>query len=417
MSTITASIPTVGAPRIRLPMNGLLALAAAVFVGVVTEIAPAGLMPQMSAGLGVSESQIGQLVTVYAVATALTAIPLTVLTRAAPRKPLLLVLVVGFALVNGVTAFAGDYVTILVARAVGGVLAGVLWAIAAGYAMRMVEREQAGRALSVAMVGTPLAFAFGAPIATALGAAFGWRPAFAVLAAVALALGVWAAISLPAFPGERAGSRPPLTSVVRLPGLAAVLLTICLIVLAHNMMYTYVAPLVAPSGVDRHLDLALLVFGVLAGAGVLTAGVLVNSHLRAAVVISAVIVGGAMTAIGLFGADPVVTFVSIALWGFAYGAAPTLLQAAPARIAGDAADVAQSMVASFWNGSIALGALLGGVVLDTAGVGWLPWVALLLLVLAAVIAGTVRAAFARVTPLPVVNNDGRDEFSTDAVGG
>ncbi|MFF2277851.1 MFS transporter [Agromyces sp. NPDC058126] len=394
-SPITASAPVVDAPtRTRLPVNGLLALASIVFVGVVTEILPAGLLPQMSADLGVSQAQIGWLVAAYAVTTAVTAIPLTALTRAVPRKRLLLSLVVGFALVSAVTAIAGDYTTILVARTIGGMLAGLLWAIAAGYAMRMVEPEHAGRALSIAMVGTPLAFAFGLPIATTLGSLLGWRAAFAVLAGLALVLAVWAAIALPGFPGERAGSRPGLGTVLRQPGLVAVLATTAAFVLAHNVAYTYIAPLAVASGLDRHLDVVLLVFGVFAVAGVLVSGALVDRHLRAMVLIAAVALGVAMLAIGFFSAQPVVVYGAVALWGVAYGGAPTLLQSAPARIAGSAADVAQSMVVATWNGSIALGAFVGGVVLDAAGVGGLPWIALALVAVAALIAATSRAAFA-----------------------
>ncbi|MCD5344978.1 MFS transporter [Agromyces sp. H3Y2-19a] len=394
-SPITAPAPVVDAPsRTRLPYNGLLALAAIVFVGVVTEIMPAGLLPQMSADLGVTEAQIGWLVAAYAVTTAVTAIPLTALTRAVPRKRLLLALVVGFALVSGVTAIAGDYTTILVARTIGGMLAGLLWAIAAGYAMRMVEPEHSGRALSIAMVGTPLAFAFGLPIATTLGAALGWRSAFAVLAGLALVLAAWAALALPGFPGEKAGSRPRLGTVLRLPGLVAVLATTAAFVLAHNVAYTYIAPLTVPSGLDGHLDIVLLVFGVFAVAGVLVSGALVDRHLRAMVLIAAVALGAAMIAIGCLAAQPIAVYAAVALWGIAYGGAPTLLQSAPARIAGSAADVAQSMVVATWNGSIAAGAFIGGIVLEAAGVAALPWVALVLVAVAALIASTSRAAFA-----------------------
>lgn len=376
-------------------MGALLALAAVVFTGVVTEILPAGLLPQMSADLGISESQVGSLVAVYAIATAITAIPLVAFTRALPRRLLLVSLVLGFAVVNAVTALAPSYAVILVARVVGGMLAGLLWAMAAGYAMRMVEAERAGRALSIAMVGTPLAFAFGLPIATALGSALGWREAFGAMAVLSLGLAVWAALALPSFPGEKAGERPSLWAVLKLPGLATVLATTGVFVLAHNVAYTYIAPLTRASGVAEHLDIALLVFGVLAVAGVLTAGALVDRHLRGMVVIASVLMGIAMLAIGLWGANPVVVFLAVGLWGFAYGGAPTLFQSAPARIAGSAADVAQSMVVATWNGSIAIGAFVGGIALDAAGVDLLPWLTAALLVVALIVSLSSRAAFAR----------------------
>jgi predicted MFS family arabinose efflux permease len=100
-----------------------------------------------------------------------------------------------------------------------------------------------------------------------------------------------------------------------------------------------------------------------------------------------------MVALALLTAQPVAVFVAVAAWGLAYGAAPTLFQAAPARIAGEDADVAQAMVVATWNGSIAIGAFLGGIVLDSWGVGALPWPALVLALVAAVIAIAVRPAF------------------------
>ena len=46
------------------------------FVGMLSELMPSGILPQMAEGLDVSESQIGFLVGVYALASALCAIPL-----------------------------------------------------------------------------------------------------------------------------------------------------------------------------------------------------------------------------------------------------------------------------------------------------------------------------------------------------
>ncbi|HBV12332.1 MAG TPA: MFS transporter, partial [Brevundimonas sp.] len=69
----------------KLPVVGLLALAAAGFLTILTEALPAGLLPQMSAGLGVSEGVAGQLITAYALGSLAAAIPLTAATRRWPR--------------------------------------------------------------------------------------------------------------------------------------------------------------------------------------------------------------------------------------------------------------------------------------------------------------------------------------------
>ena len=375
----------------RLPVSGLLALASIIFLAVLTETLPAGLLPQMSGALGVSESQIGQLVTVYALATALTAIPLIAVTRAIPRRTLLIGLALGFMVINIITALSDSYAVILVARVFGGVLAGLLWAMMAGYAMRMVPPAQSGRALSIAMAGTPLAFALGLPIGTLLGAALGWRLVFGIIAAVTLMAIVWVLISVPPFPGERKAGRSTLGQVLRTPGIIAILVVTLTFVLGHNVAYTYIAPLMRASGWSDRLDVVLLVFGVSAIAGLVVVGILIDRHLRMLLVTASAALGLAMIALGVLGHNPIATIIAVGLWGAAYGGAPSLLQNAPARVAGASADVAQSLIVTVWNGAIAGGAFFGGIVLDVAGDGAVPWVALgLVVITGAVVLGSRR---------------------------
>ena len=99
----------------------------------------------------------------------------------------------------------------------------------------------------------------------------------------------------------------------------------------------------------------------------------------------------------------------MALWGIAFGAAPTLLQTALVDVSGTShADVATSMLATIYNVGIAAGSLAGGVVLDGAGAGALPWTAFPLVVAALVaVAAARRQAFPaqrRLTERTVVPN-------------
>jgi predicted MFS family arabinose efflux permease len=71
----------------RMPLPGLLALATAAFTDVMTDLLPAGSLPQMSRALHVSEARIGLLVSAFAVAAALAAIPVTAAVRGLPRRP------------------------------------------------------------------------------------------------------------------------------------------------------------------------------------------------------------------------------------------------------------------------------------------------------------------------------------------
>lgn len=184
-----------------LPWAGLLALAMTGFICILTETIPAGLLLQIGDGLGVSEALAGQLVTLYALGSLLAAIPLTTMTRGWRRRPLLLMCILGFLVFNTVTTFSSNYILTLVARFFAGVSAGVLWGMIAGYARRMVPESLKGRAMAVAMVGTPLALALGVPAGTLLGTLVGWRSIFGIMSLLALMLVAWVLWKLPDYPG------------------------------------------------------------------------------------------------------------------------------------------------------------------------------------------------------------------------
>jgi predicted MFS family arabinose efflux permease len=88
----------------------------------------------------------------------------------------------------------------------------------------------------------------------------------------------------------------------------------------------------------------------------------------------------ASLALALWGNYPAVFYVAVGVWGLAYGGAATLFQTASAKTAGDAADVAQSMIVTVWNIAIAGGGLIGGVLLETLGVTSFPWALVILLI-------------------------------------
>ncbi|MGW8364279.1 MFS transporter, partial [Streptomyces wedmorensis] len=219
----------------RLPLPALLALATAVFVTSLTETLPAGLLPAMSAGLGVGEAATGQAVTVYALGTALTAIPLAARTAAWRRKRLLLTSVAGFAAANTVTAASSSYALTMGARFLAGVAAGVAWALLAGYARRLAPAHLQGRAVAVAMTGIPLALSLGVPAGTFLGEAAGWRTSFAAMTVIAAALLAWIALAVPDLPGEPRGARAPAARTLAVPGVLPVLTVTFVLVLAHTV--------------------------------------------------------------------------------------------------------------------------------------------------------------------------------------
>ncbi len=363
----------------RLPLGALLALAMTGFICIVTETLPAGLLPQISSGLEVSSALAGQMVTVYALGSLLAAIPLTIATQGWRRRNVLLLTIVGFLLFNSITAWSSHYGVTLIARFFAGASAGLAWSLLAGYARRMVAPDLQGRAMAVAMVGTPIALSLGVPLGTWLGALVGWRTAFGLMSILTLVLMVWVVVKVPDYPGQTASQRIGLRRVLFTPGVRPVLAVVLTWMLAHNMLYTYIAPFVASAGLGNEVDIVLLVFGLAALVGIWMTGRLVDRHLRNAVLASLATFAAISLLFGLFSQSVAVVYAGIFVWGLSFGGAATLLQTALADAAGEGADVALSMNVVVWNSAIAAGALTGGVLLDQVGVGVFPWVLLALL--------------------------------------
>lgn len=352
----------------RFPLLALLALATAGFITILTEALPAGLLPQIGNGLSVSEALAGQLVTIYAIGSLVAAIPLTAATQGMRRKPLLLAAIIGFAIANTVTALSGHYVLTMTARFVAGVSAGLLWALLAGYAARMVPVEMKGRAIAVAMVGTPLALSLGIPAGTFIGTAMGWRACFGLMSVLTLILIVCVTAKVPDFPGQTADRRHSLRGVFSMAGVRPVLFVTLAFVLAHNILYTYIAPFLAATGRGARTDLVLLIFGLTSLIGIWIVGAFIDRRLRALTLASTVLFGLASLMFGICSSNPAAIYAAVAIWGLSFGGAATLFQTALAKTAGDGADVAQSMLVTAWNMAIAGGGIIGGLLLERIGV-------------------------------------------------
>ena len=373
-----------------LPVAALLALAMTGFTAILTETLPAGLLPQIGVDLSISEALAGQLVTSYAAGSFVAAIPLVSWTQGWRRRTTLLAAIGGFLIFNTLTAFSTDYRLTLVARFLAGMAAGLGWGILAGYARRMVAERLQGKALALAMVGTPVALSLGVPAGTFLGAAVGWRAAFLAMSATTLILIIWVLRRVPDYAGQTVGETSSVRQVFATPGVRPVLATILAWMTAHNILYTYVSPFAALSGLQARTDLLLLGFGLAALAGIWLTGVLVDRMLRTLVLASLAAFTLTALILGAFGGDASVLIAGVLVWGLSFGGAATQLQTAIGDAAGDGVDYANAMVTTVWNAAIATGGVLGGLVLDRWGAQAFPWVVLALAATALAISASAR---------------------------
>ncbi|WP_163009273.1 MFS transporter, partial [Pseudomonas viridiflava] len=181
------------------------------------------------------------------------------------------------------------------------------------------------------------------------------------------------------YPGQSSSERMALRQVFFTPGVRSVLGVVFTWMLAHNILYTYVAPFVSGAGLAKDVDAVLLVFGIAALLGIWVTGRLVDRHLRTTVLASLATFAAVSVFFGLFPGSALAIYVGVFIWGLTFGGAATLLQTALADSAAEGADVALSMNVVVWNSAIAGGGIVGGVLLGQWGAGSFPWVLLVLL--------------------------------------
>ncbi|MFC9945960.1 MFS transporter [Streptomyces pratensis] len=374
----------------KLPMSPLLALATAAFMGILTEALPAGVLPEMARDMSVSESAMGQALTIYAIATGLSAIPLAITTATWNRKRLLLLSVTAFAVANTVTAISSSYPLTMAFRLIAGVAAAAVWAELVGYARRLAPPHLQGRAIAITMAGVPLALSLGIPVGTFLGGLFGWRLTFGLVTVVSVLLLGWIWATVPDAAGQKPGAREPILRAVRLPGVAAVLFVVAAYVLAHNILYTYIATFLDTYDHGDSRDVVLLVFGIASVVSIWVTGALVDRKLRMLTVASSVLFIIASIMLVILAGNLWVVYAAMILWGLGWGGVTTLLQTAVTDAGGDRG---QALLVTTWNSFMAGGGAVGGILLDVHGPKSFPWsvLALMLPVLLVVVLGRRHA--------------------------
>ncbi|NRQ30893.1 MFS transporter [Nonomuraea sp. NN258] len=355
---------------------GVAAITASLFVFVTTELMPVGLLTPVSAGLSVSVSLAGMMVTLYGISAGVGVPFLVAWSRRVNRRALLATLLAIMALGNLVTAVSPNFPIVLGARLVTGFAHGVFWAIGVAMAMRLVPGEKAGKAAAVVLSGMSIATVVGMPLGTFIESLTDWRTTFLIWSGLSLAALLAVVLTLPSLPSQSAiPVREVFTLPIRNVRLRVVMITVALYVLGHFGAYTFIRPFVEQrAGLSAAWVTGLLiVFGVGGAVGNFVAGHTVNRNMRATFVVACTGLVAALLLLLAIGGSPAGLAVAVVVWGVSFGAANLcqvnmMLAAAP-----DTFEAAMSLNTMGYNISIALGALLGGLFADGFGTTGAVW--------------------------------------------
>ncbi|MEV0280490.1 MFS transporter [Streptomyces sp. NPDC050610] len=344
------------------------ALMLAAFTFNTTENLPIGVLPLISDDLKVSLAAVGGLVTGYGVTVAVVSLPIAHVTRAMPRRHVLTVLLGALAVANLASAAGSSYWLLLAARVVTALAQALFWAVMGPVAVGLFPQRVRGRVIGVLSVAGSLALVLGIPAGTWLGQQRGWQLPLVVLAGLgAVSLAVIAALLPTSRPEEghaAYGSEPDVRRY------RAVLATTALSVTGAFAGYTYIVKFLGDvSGFsDTSVSKLLMVSGVAGVLGVTAAGPLLDRFPRATLAVPVAAQALGMFGLYALGGSKAAVVAMLALLGASLGPAFMAAQARVLQSAPGRTEIALAANSGAYNAGVALGALLGGVLLPLVGV-------------------------------------------------
>lgn len=358
-----AGLPT------RSPLIGWLAVVSVMlglFSIVTTEILPIGLLTSIGSSFTISDGMAGLMMTMPGFLAAISAPMVTIVTARIDRRLMLCTFMLLLAVANFLAAAAPDYWLVLVSRIVVGIVIGGFWSIGAGLAERLVPTESVGRATAVIFSAVPLGSVLGVPAGTLIGDLVGWRMAFVVMGALTIVVLGMLLLVLPLLPPVQVTRLSVLRCMFRGTNTRFALLLTFLIVLAHFSTYTYVTPFLEQvSDVGSGLiTVFLMIYGVAGIVGNFLGGAMVSRWPRATFGLAAGMIAAATLLLPVLGRLEIGAVVLLIVWGVAYGAVPVASQTWFSKAAPNAPEAASVLFTASFQATLALGALVGGVIVD-----------------------------------------------------
>lgn len=232
-----------------------------------------GILQPVSVALDISVAAAGQVMTAYALATALLAPVLIVLTAKWPRKHAIQLALSLFAAGNLVSALAPSLTVLLLGRVLMG--AGAMFTAAvSALAVTLVAPALRGRALSTTFLGMGISYAVALPIGAWLGFEYGWRVPVWLCVAASLAALLAASVLLPTGAVTGGSSFSGFKTAVKQSAVWRVWLRTLLFFIAIFSVFTYVGPVLLALNAmgTTQLAVVLAIFGLAGVVGTLVGG-------------------------------------------------------------------------------------------------------------------------------------------------
>ncbi|ANC32166.1 MFS transporter [Isoptericola dokdonensis] len=363
----------------------LAAMATSTFLFVTVESLPSGLLTLMAPDLGRSTSEIGLLVTAYALVVLVSSVPLAWATSRIPRRWVLAACCGVASLATLWAALTPSYEQLMAARLVTGLAQALFWVAVVPATLGLFPPLVRGRAMSRLAIGNSLAPLLGVPIGTWLGELTTWRVTFGAVAALSAVVMVIVLVLFPTVAPRAGGAAQAPHPSGRRFGFQ--LVTTVLVVTGAFGVITFGTQYLQDVTGFTQSDIPGLL--LLQGAAGVVGAIVVGRYLdrRPAASLLAGIGIYAVGVLGLwaFGENKILAVTFLVVCGLSFSTVPPALSHRVMLVAPRGTTMAQAVASSTFNLGIAGGSALGALLVAVVGVRVVPLVGAGLVLLALVV--------------------------------
>lgn len=337
---------------------------------IASEFMPVSLLTPMAQGLNATDGQTGQAISISGLFAVIASLLITTAAGRLNRKFVLVAMTFLMLISLLLVAMAPNFTILMIGRALLGICIGGFWALATAVIMRLVPESDVPRALALMYGGQAIAAAFAAPIGSYLGGMFGWRMVFWALVPIVAINLVWHFIALPSLPARQSQNFHAMFSLLRRPYFLRGLVTAMLSWGSAFTMFAYLRPFLEQvTGADvTMLSILLLVLGGAGFIGTWVSGRFLSGSVAPLLRLPALLMGAVTLSLLLFGYSPVAVGLLLALWGAMNTAMSVIWMTWMSQNADDAPEAAGSLMVAAIQSSILLGAVIGGLLLDSVSI-------------------------------------------------
>ncbi|BFH65506.1 MFS transporter [Paenibacillus azoreducens] len=335
-----------------------------------------GILDRIAETLGISVAAAGQLITVFSLAYAIGTPFLMALTAKLDRRKLLLYSLSLFIAANLLTFILPGFGLFIAARIIMALGAGMVVVTALSIAAKIAPPGKQASSIATVTMGFTASLIIGVPLGRMVSTAFGWKAVFLAIAIVGILAMLVIAAVIPRMQGDKPVPLIKQFALLKKPQVLVALAITFFWLGGYSLAYTYISPflLEVTHLNDSLLSTALFVFGIASLVGSKVGGYSADKRGIMFTLVSGMLLHViSLILLSLAGQSVIAVFAILILWSFAAWSSGPTQQFNLVSLVPESSGVMLSLNQSTMQLSMAVGAGVGGLIVNHVSLASITW--------------------------------------------